>query len=151
MENLQSSFTKNLDELLALLNHTNKEFEMVADELEDLNLRNAFDGLAAECMQYAQEIYTELKSLGIHCDSHEHLSVKEWQGLKPEEIKNEDDEIETICNRNEDRIMNAYRNTLNGYYPFPSLKDIMMHQMNGLKSSFLKIKTLNMSRVASNP
>ncbi len=147
METENKNFIDKLCGLLYSLTHTKEEFEMVADEVEDCNLRIALHGLSMESSQYASELCTQLKTLGIQFPK---PSLEELEGSNSmpfEEINyGFGNELSYICSKNENYILAAYRNILNENFLFPGLRDIMMYQLNALKCAFMKIKLLNSAR-----
>ena len=147
METLNKNFIDKLGGLLHSLTHTKEELEMVADEVEDCNLRTALHGLSMESSQFASEICMQLKTLGVRFPR---LSLEELEGSNSmpfEEINNgPGNELSYICSRNENFITNAYRNILSEGFLFPGLRDIMLYQLNALKCAFMKIKLLNSAR-----
>lgn len=147
METVTNAVIDKLRGLLYSLINTKEEFEMVADEVEDCNLRTALYGLSMESSQYASELSMQLKTLGIHFPK---PSLEELEGSNSmpfEEINNGfGNELSYICSRNENFILAAYRNILSESFLFPGLRDIMMYQLSALKCAFMKIKLLNSAR-----
>jgi len=152
METLNSKIADKFCGLLYSLTQSKNEFEMVADEIEDCNLKTALNGLSNESDLFAKEISNQLKTLGIsdvvpanyfeHCINDNDVSNIE---VKP----GKGNELLAICNHSEHSITKAYWDILNEYVPFPTLRDIMTYQLNALKFAFMKIKMLNSARFAS--
>jgi hypothetical protein len=147
MDIVNNSFIDKLRGLLYSLTHTKEELEMVADEVEDCNLRTALNGLSMESSQYASELCMRFKTLGIQFPK---PSLEELDGsnsMTCEEFSDgQGNELSYICSRNENFILAAYRNILSETTLFPGLRDIMMYQLNALKCTFMKIKLLNSAR-----
>jgi len=146
---INKSLIEKLQGLLYSLTHTKEELEMVADEVEECNLKTAINGLSMESSQYANELCMQLKTLGIHYnDSEPSLEVLDGANSMPLEELNDGlgNELSYICRRNENFIVNAYRNILNENLLFPGLRDIMQYQLNALRCAFMKIKLLNSAR-----
>ncbi|MEP6712669.1 MAG: hypothetical protein ABJA37_09650, partial [Ferruginibacter sp.] len=146
MEHLNISMLEKLCGLLFFLTRSKAEFEMVADEVEDCNLKTALNGLSSESDQYANEITTQLKTLGINGIGPKLLfedSGEENDNLfcPPENARG--NELMKICDNSENSITKAYNEILNEYFPFSNLRDIMSYQADSLKLAFRKIKTLN--------
>ncbi len=149
MDHFNLTMLEKLCALLFFLTRSKTEFEMVADEVEDCNLKTALNGLSSESDQYANEITTQLKALGINgfvpknffddCDSQNETLSVQTESKRGNELMN-------ICNTTEDTITKAYYEILNEYLPFANLRDIMTYQINSLKLAFMKIKTLNTAR-----
>ena len=150
METVTNPVIDKLRGLLYSLTHTKEEIEMVADEVEDCNLRTALNGLSMESSQYASELCMKLKTLGLQFPK---LSLEELEGSNSmpfEDISNGNgNELSYICNRNENFIITAYRNILSENFLLPGLRDIMMYQLNALKCAFMKIKLLNSARFSA--
>ena len=136
--------------LLHFLNLSKKEFEMVADEIEDCNLKTALHGLSLESNQCADELATQLKTLGIPFNSQAlELCIEEEPFIpQTEYIPGTGNELMNICSNSENTITKAYSEILSDYLPFNSLREMMMYQLNALKCAFMKIKTLNSARFA---
>ena len=136
--------------LLHFLNLSKTEFEMVADEVEDYNLRTALHGLSFESNQCADELTSQLKTLGIPCKAPQTFELCMDEPLVPqtEYIPGTGNELMNICSNTENTITNAYSDILNDYLPINSLREMMMYQLNALKCAFMKIKTLNSARFA---
>ena len=147
MQTSTNSFTDQLLGLLYSLTHTKEELELVADEVEDCNLKTALSGLSMESSQYASELYGQLKALGIQLPT---PPLEELQGSNsmPPEEHGRGNELSYICAKNENFIIAAYREVLSGNSLFPGLRDLMMYQLNALKCAFMKIKLLNTARFA---
>ncbi len=150
MENLSATISSKFHGLLSYLTRTKETFEMVADEIEDSNLKTAFNGLSVESSQYADELSVQLKTLGIPYDSpsifiNEQTNGEAGAGDYDPDC-NEGDEVMNICCTSENNITKAYREILNEYFPFTGLREVMMYQLNALKCAFMKIKLLNATR-----
>ena len=151
METLNTGILNKLSGLLFFLKRSKTEFEMVADEVENYSLKTALNGLSEESSFYAGELKNYLTHLGIntpfiHYDS---LVENELYDIKDEEQTNSNgNELNTICTYNEMHLTEAYSDLLNEPLPFESLKEIILYQLNALKFTFMKIKTLNTARFA---
>jgi len=136
-----------ISSLIYSLSHTKEEIEMVADEVDDCNLRIALNGLSQESSIFANELCMQFKNSGIYFPR---LALEELQGSNTmntvEGIEQPGDELSYICTKNENFLLAAYNLILNENFLFPGLRDIMTYQLDALKSAFLKIKLLNMAR-----
>lgn len=148
MYTVNSSVIEKLTGLLFFLKRSKKEFEMVADEMENHSLRTALNGLSDESNNFAVEIKNYLKSLGLYQPANDLLQDQMILTESPslDENAGKGDEVLTICNYNEHFLTNAYSELLEESLPFQWLKDIMIYQLNALKNAFMKIKTLNRAR-----
>lgn len=136
--------------LLHFLTLSKNEFEMVADEIEDCNLKTALHGLSLESNQCVDEITSQLKTLGIPFKSPKlfELPLEEQSISQTDYIPGTGNELMNICSKSENTITKAYSEILNDYLPINSLREMMMYQLNALKCGFMKIKTLNTARFA---
>ena len=149
MELINNSLADKFCGLLNFLLVYRKAFEMVADEVEDCNLRTALHGLSAESVQYANEIKAQLKTHGIPYRLETDM-LPNWQNSDDEMVyvPGQGNELLNICNRSEKTITSAYTDLLNEYLPLENLRNIMLYQLNAIKLSFMKIKMLNNARFA---
>lgn len=145
MELLNNRLINKLSGLLFFLKRSKKEFEMVADEVENNPLRTALNGLSDESSYYAGELNNYLSTLGISTVTGDHAAdvydypVAEGHG----------DELMNICSHNEATLTQAYSELLEEEnMPWPTLRELMTYQLNALKFTFLKVKTLNTARFA---
>ena len=151
METLNTGVLNKLSGLLFFLKRSNNEFEMVADEIENYPLKIALNGLSEESSFYAKELKNYLNHLGISTAfiKYDRLKDTEYSNTS-EQLTNSSNgnELNTICTYNEMYLTDAYSDLLKESLPFESLKEIILYQLNALKYSFLKIKTLNTARFA---
>lgn len=146
MDANNSSVLSKISSLIYSLTHTKEEIEMVADEVDDCNLRTALNGLSQESSIFATELCLQFRNAGIYFPK---LSLEELQGsntMSDEVADAPGDELSYICTRNENFLMAAYSHILNENFLFPGLRDIMTYQLNALKSAFQKIRLLNTAR-----
>ncbi|HRI21260.1 MAG TPA: hypothetical protein PLA68_09900 [Panacibacter sp.] len=145
MENIIRPFTERIFSLLSFLRQTREEFELVSEEMDEDHLRLTLRAFAAETNQYEQELKSQLKMLEIketpaasffNCDELlENIhSIMNASGIK---------EILDTCNATESFFEKAYRNVLNEYFPYESLRNMLVYQLNGIKCTFMKMKLLN--------
>lgn len=135
-----------ISSLIYSLTHTKEEIEMVADEVDDCNLRIALNGLSQESCIFATELSLQFKNSGLYFPK---LMLEELQGsntMSDEICDAPGDELSYICTRNENYLMTAYDRILNENFLFPGLRDIMTYQLYALRSAFQKIRLLNMAR-----
>jgi hypothetical protein len=150
IETFNTGITDKFCGLLYTLTHYKNEFEMVADEVEDCNLKTALNGLSTETDQFANEIANQLKTLGItELVTPSYFDNCTSDPLPDNNVDGAGNELLAICNHSEHSLTKAYWNILNEYVPFPILRDIMTYQLNALKYAFMKIKMLNSARFSS--
>lgn len=150
METLNIGILNKLSGLLFFLKRSNNEFEMVADEIENYSLKTALNGLSEESSFYAGELKDYLNHLGINTPfiQYDRLNDTEYGNTGGQLTNSNGNELNTICTYNEMYLTDAYSDLLKESLPFESLKEIILYQLNALKYSFLKIKTLNTARFA---
>ena len=153
MNNLTASTLSKFSGLMFFLKRSKSDFEMVADEIENYTLKSALNGLSEESNFYASEIKNYLKHLGINASS---LSATEFSSNYFNGDVSDTDtdsdlkglELQSLCSYNERSLTKAYCELLEETLPCKSLQEIINYQLNALKISFLKIKTLNTARFA---
>ena len=151
METLTAGVLNKLSGLLFFLKRSKNEFEMVADEIENHSLKIALNGLSEESSFYARELKNYLKHLGINTPFVQHESLVElpaYENQQATQNTTNGNELDSICTYNEMQLTSAYSDLLNEALPYESFKEIILYQLNALKFSFMKIKTLNIARFA---
>lgn len=146
MDANNSNVLSKISSLIYSLTHTKEEIEMVADEVDDCNLRTALNGLSQESSIFATELCLQFKNAGLLFPK---LSLEELQGSNTMTDDFSDapgDELSYICTRNESFLMAAYNHILNENFLFPGLRDIMTYQLDALKCAFQKVRLLNSAR-----
>ena len=144
---LGANLKDKLFKVLMYLTQTKKEFEMVADEIADGNLKIALEGLSIDSSLYANELCMQLQTLGIAVNT---PTIQDIQGANAmplhATIPGKGNELHYICSKSEDSVISAYKNILNDGISIPGIYDLMMFQLNALKCAFTKIKMLNTAR-----
>ncbi len=124
---------------------------MVADEVADDSLRSALNNLSDESCCYAGELKNYLKVFGIYSPINEAVNINDLLNYESPVTENPEkgNELQSICSYNEESLIRAYSELLQESFPFQVLKDIMHYQLNALKYTFMKIKTLNTARFSA--
>ena len=150
METLSTGILNKLSGLLFFLKRSKNEFEMVADEVENYSLKSALNGLSEESSFYAGELKNYLIHLGITTPYIQYDSLADNLDYinETEQPNTNGNELNCICSYNETSLTAAYSDLLSEPLPFESLKEIILYQLNALKFTFMKIKTLNTARFA---
>jgi hypothetical protein len=144
---LASNLKDKLFKVLMYLTQTKEEFEMVADEIEECNLKTALNGLSMESSLYANELCVQLQTLGISLNTPSCSELTGANGMPSHAtLPGKGNELHYICSKSEDVIVNAYKNILSESVSLPGIYDLMMYQLNALKCAFTKIKMLNAAR-----
>ena len=153
MNDLNASTLKKFSGLMFFLKRSKNDFQMVADEIENYTLKSALNGISEESNFYASEIINYLKHLGVNASS---VSPTEFSSnyfngdVSDTDSENCEQglELQCLCSYNEESLIKAYSELLEESLPCKSLQEIIIYQLNALKISFLKIKTLNTARFA---
>ena len=145
MENLSINFVDKICGLLNFLRRTREEFELVSEEMDDDHVRMTIRGLALETSQYEQELKSQMNTLEIkHLTlpgifNYEELLKSIHSIIYATSIR----EILDTCTKTESFFEREYRTVLNEYFPYQSLRDVLVYQLNSLKCTFMKMKLLN--------
>lgn len=154
MEIINNAIADKFCGLLQFLKKYQATFEIVADEVEDCNLKTALNGLSLESTQYANEICNQLKSFGLPYRLDTNLSVEPEEDysyyLYESPAPGMGNELMSLCNSSEKSIISAYNEILNEYLPMNNLRYMMIYQLNALKLAFMRIKLLNDARFLPN-
>jgi hypothetical protein len=126
--------------LYLLLRQGKKEYEKVAINISDKELRRTVLTLAQENNQYSCELSSQIESLGGLAPK-ENLSESEHEGTI--NILNNDNEVLAFCKMNEKKMVNAYREILNEPFLYEGLREIVHYQLNGTLCAFMQLKLLN--------
>lgn len=138
-------------DLLNLLLYSKTEFEIVADEIGDHRLKTALNGFSEESDIYINELCSHLQPLGFE---YRHPKVLPALDVLIQEVElstgnNHGNELQCLCNSSEKYITATYHEILNGPFPFPVIKEIMIYQLGTLQSIFNKINFLNIARLSN--
>ena len=146
----KESGEQKLSFLISYLHQISKDFEMIADEIEDKNLKNVFSALSEEDKQFAEELYCQVNKCGINLALYE--PALHWQesldGVM-ETSSSKQNELLQICDKSEYLFLKLYTDVLREFFSFKSLMDIMVYQYNSIRAGFLKLRLLNSLRFAS--
>lgn len=148
MEKLCKQLEDKLCTLLSFLTQLPAELEMIADEIDNENLKNALCSIAVESNQYANELNAHLRRLEI--DPPHVLPANLKEEILQEEILGwniaRGNEVLNICEKSEAFFTRLYTEAMQEYLPNTSLKDMMNYQLMGIKSAFLRVRFLNSLR-----
>ena len=148
MEMLCKKFEYKLCTLLSFLTQLPSELEMIADEIDNVNLKNALCAVAIESNQYAKELSAHLRTLEINPPRPELSNFQEdfIEGDFADGDITKGKEVLNICEKSEAFFTMLYTDVLSEYFPNASLKDMMHYQLLGIKSAFMRIRFLNLMR-----
>ena len=147
MEKLHKQFEDKLCTLLSFLTQLPCELDMIADEIDNENLKNALSVAAVESNQYAKELCDQLRSLQINPPFIEAASFHDALiEADPTATHMKGEEVLNICEKVEAFFTKLYSDALNEYFPNNSLNDMMNYQLLGIRSAFMRIRFLNSLR-----
>ncbi len=134
--------------IISFLKQLSGKVEMIAEEIDNENLKNAMRSFAIESNEYANELKAEMKNLNIAKSFVDFNNlIEEITETKIETLSEEKGvEILTFCESCEAFFHKIYNDFLNDLLPNISLKKIISYQLMGIKSAFMRIKTLNTLR-----
>ncbi len=149
MERLCKQIEDKLCTLISFLTQLPGKLEMIADEIDNENLRNALCAVALESTEYAKELIAQLRRLeiippvpGIN-NLEDEIIERSLMGAPRERGK----EVLSICEGCESFFSQLYTDLLNDYFSNTSLKNMMNYQLLGIKSAFMRIRFLNALRL----
>jgi len=124
--------------LCGLLWQGKKEFEQIAANIRDKELRRAILMLAQENNQYARELSSQIETLGG-------VPPKEniYEPSTEAKIFHDESEILTFCKLNETKMLAVYREILNESFLYEGLRKMIRYQLNGTLCAFTQLKLLN--------
>jgi uncharacterized protein (TIGR02284 family) len=140
---------KKITFLIAYLQHISKDFEMIADEIEDKNLKNAFISLSEENSQFADQLNCLAKEHGLTRPGVDisafwfKAEEENYDALMPLSKNNE---LMHICDKSEYLFLKLYSDALKEFLSFKNLKEMMIYQYNSIRAGFFKLRLLNSLR-----
>ncbi len=126
-----------MNNLCSLLIQEKKEFEQVATTLTNKNFRYTILALAQESNQYAHELSSQISTLGGIPEIEKNKDAE-----SPDEIRdlNDENEILALCNKNEKKLIEAYRQILNESFLYEDLRKMIRYQLNEMLCAFMQVK-----------
>ena len=132
--------------LISYLQQVARDFEMIADDLEDRNLKHAFLTLSGENQQFARDLQCQAKHFGLGLSQNEFalFMENEFPETFADSRKNE---LLHICDKSEYLFLKLYTDALKEFIGFARLKELMIFQYNNIRAGFVKIRMLNSVRL----
>jgi len=126
-----------INNICTLLRQGKKEYEQVATNVTDKDLRRTMLSLAQESNQYACELSSQIHTLGGTPD----MEIIN-ESVAEDEIKNVNGETEiiTLCEKNEKKMLIAYREILNESFLYEGLRKMILYQLNEMLCAFMQVK-----------
>ena len=115
-----------------------KEYEQVATNVTDKDMSRTMLALAQESNQYAYELSSQIQTLGGTPE----IEINE--AMMEDEIKNLNGEtgIITLCEKNEKKIMSAYREILHESFLYEGVRKMICYQLNEMLRAFMQVKEI---------
>jgi uncharacterized protein (TIGR02284 family) len=135
--------------LISYLQHISKDFETIADEMEDRNLRNTFFSLAEENSQFAEQLNCQAKQYGFSFtgkDLSQYWLQAEEDNYNELVTATKKNELMQICDKSEYLFLKLYTDALKEFLSFKNLKEMMIYQYNSIRAGFFKLRLLNSLR-----
>ncbi len=128
-----------INTICSLLRQGKKQYEQVATTIKDKDLRRTMLSLAQESNQYACELSSQIHTLG---GTPEIEIIND--AVMEDEIKNVNGETEImiLCERNEKKMMSAYREILNESFLYEGLRKMIRYQLNEMLCAFMQVKQI---------
>ena len=136
---------KKITFLISYLQQVAKDFEMIGDELEDKNLKQAFLSLSEENRQFAQDLQCQAKHLGVPLLPAEYALFVDNE-FPETSTDSRTTELLHICDKSEYLFLKLYTDALKEFLGIAKLKDLMIFQYNSIRAGFVKVRMLNSLR-----
>ena len=148
MYQIHSGVLEKISGLLYSLTLTNKELSLVAEEMDDQNLKIALEGLSTESCQFAEELCTQFKVMGIEICKPEAVENPSGANDAGDVAAGPGGEVAYICRKHEHSVTMAYTTVMGERLPFPVISQMLQFQFRALADAFMKLNLLNTSRFA---
>jgi hypothetical protein len=134
-----------LDKLTRLLNalqEVKNHYELVANRIQNHQLKLSILGLAQESKQYANELIAHIETLGgILQDRVKTDCNRLDESVEPQSVTgNAEDLIQLKIG--EQQVMKTYRDVLNEPFLYDTIRQMIRYQQNGLLHCFSQIRML---------
>lgn len=134
--------------LIAYLKQAARDFDMIADEINDKNLQTTFITITEEYNQFAEELNCQVRHYGFNIsgDSINLLPDYSMDTFDNENTFSKKNELLQICDKSEYLFLKLYTDALKEFLSFKHFSDIMAYQYNSIKAGFLKLRMLHSIR-----
>lgn len=152
MQNLADTLSRTLQNklqnLVSFLGQVNREFDSIAEEIDDASLGSAIRTIAVESKQYTKEISTQFQQYEVTLTiDRADVFWKQIEGNVTDQASLEKGgEIVALCNNCEVYFNKLYAEVLQENLPAKSCKDIISYQLYAINCALMKIKLLNAAR-----
>ena len=147
-ETLTRGLQRKLQNLVSFLSQATREFDAIAEEMDNTNLGSAIRAIAVESKQYSKEICNQFQQFAIDLkvDPSDHL-WKQIEGRVTRQASLEKGgEIVALCNNCEVYFNKLYAEVLQENLPAKNCKDIISYQLYAINCALMKVKLLNAAR-----
>ena len=130
---------KKLCRLSSFLQHASNEFENAAQQTTAKDIKMSIRTVETITKQYMIELRSQLAMLRVKC------VIRDNNGKERNVVANKDfsdRKIIELCCNSEEYFEKAYRIILNQYFPYTSLRQMLVYQLNEIKHSFMQLKLL---------
>ncbi len=151
MQKVNNLIADKLCKLSSFLNHACKEFESIAKQIKEKNIRMSLRSFAIKTKQYREELNSELRTLRVIKILNR---INYSQEIKSKPIAHKhftDKKIIELCCNTEEYFVKAYRSILNEYFPYTGLRDMLIYQLSGIKNAFRQLKLLKSVMTSETP
>ncbi|HXB43115.1 MAG TPA: hypothetical protein VNV85_03625 [Puia sp.] len=133
-----------IDFLCRLLWQSKIAYERAAEDMPDKELRCTILTLAQGRNQYANELFSQIQSLGGALPTGKR-NGPEYLSQELPILRNEK-EVLAFCNANENKMVKAYRATLGDSSLYDGLRKMILYQLNGALCSVMQLRLLRSLR-----
>ena len=130
---------KKLCKLSSFLHHASNEFEKAAGHATAEDIKMSIRTVETITKQYMKELQSQLAILRIKCVIRD--NKREERNVQPNKAISDREIIKRCCN-SEEYFEKAYRIILNQYFPYSSLRQMLVYQLNEIKHSFMQLRLL---------
>jgi hypothetical protein len=151
MQKANRPIADKLCKLSSFLDHACKEFESVAKQIKEKNVRMSLRSFAVKTKQYREELSSQLRTLSV-IKILNRINYSEEIKSKPAAQKHfTDKKIIELCCNTEEYFVRAYRSVLNEYFPYTELREMLIYQLSGIKNDFRQLKLLKSVMTSETP
>ena len=130
---------ENINFLYSLLLQGKSQYEQIATNIAEKELRRTVLTVAQQNKQYSRELFSQIESLGGIPPA---VNENTFETGIPESHFNNNNEILAFCKMNEKKMVTEYRKLLNGPLLYKDLREILEYQLKGISYSFAQLKLL---------
>ncbi|MBX3256116.1 MAG: DUF2383 domain-containing protein [Chitinophagaceae bacterium] len=131
--------------LLAALKNERDQYSQAAAKISNRQLRDNINLLAQENNQYASELLSQIRILGVENVSNDNMIQDQDAHTQVlDDVKGDGTqstiEILQICRDSEKKMIRVYREVLNEPHLMEDIRRLIRCQLNGIMYAFLRLK-----------